>query len=102
MNGFFCVIRFSPIFWRTDIIKTAIANCLRELSVTSEMKKGTYQIKVKARDIPSFEESEWSEPLPVSMPKNKPYTDRPFLQFLQNFLQNHPLIYQLLQRFLRL
>ena len=25
-----------------------------------------------------------------------------FLQFLQNFLQNHPLLYQLLQRFIRI
>ncbi len=60
--------------------------------------KGTYQIKVKARDIPGFEESDWSEPLSVSMPKNKPLNNPLFLQFLQN----HPLIYQLLQRLLKL
>ena len=60
--------------------------------------KGTYQIKVKARDIPSFEESDWSEPLSVSMPKNKPLNNPLFLQFLEN----HPLIYQLLQRLLKL
>ena len=36
--------------------------------------RGNYQIKVKARDVPGFYESEWSDPLPVSMPKNKQYT----------------------------
>ena len=32
--------------------------------------KGTYEIRVKAKDI-NGEESDWSEPLSVSMPKNK-------------------------------
>jgi len=63
--------------------------------------QGDYNVKVKAKDQYG-EESPWSEPLSISMPKTKPYSDRPFLRFLQNFLQNHPLIYQLLQRFLRL
>ena len=40
-----------------------------EASHSWEMK-GDYQIKVKARDINGCE-SEWSDPLPVSMPKNK-------------------------------
>ncbi len=51
------------------------------------MEKGDYQIKVKARDIPSFEESEWSDPLSVSMPKSKPYINIPFLRFLENFFE---------------
>ena len=58
--------------------------------------KGNYEIKVKAKDTNGFE-SEWSDPLPVSMPRNRAI-QRPFL----NFLQNHPLIYQLLQRALKL
>ena len=33
-------------------------------------EKGSYQIKVKAKDIYG-EESEWSDPLPVTMPRNK-------------------------------
>jgi len=59
--------------------------------------QGTYQIKVKARDIPSFEESPWSDPLPVSMPRNRAM-HMPFLQFLQQY----PMLYQLLLRFLQL
>ncbi len=59
--------------------------------------KGTYQIKVKARDIPSFEESEWSEPLSVTMPRNRAI-NTPFL----NFLQQYPILYQLLLRFLQI
>ncbi len=65
------------------------------------LDEGLYQIKVKAKDI-NGRESPWSDPLSVSMPKTKPYLNTPFLQFLQNFLQNHPLIYQLLQRLLNL
>ena len=67
--------------------------------------KGTYPVKVKTMDFIGPDiydygmESEWSDPLEVSMPKNKPYINTPFLQ---NFLENHPLIYQLLQRFLHL
>jgi len=57
---------------------------------------GTYTIKVKARDIHDVE-SEWATQS-VSIPKSKFYINRPFLEFLQN----HPLIYQLFQRFLRL
>ena len=34
-------------------------------------KSGDYEVKVKARDI-YHDESEWSDPLHVSMPKNKP------------------------------
>jgi len=61
------------------------------------MEKGTYEVKVKAIDEFGGE-CDWSDPLSVSMPKNKPYINTPFLQFLQN----HPLIYQLFQLFLRL
>ena len=58
---------------------------------------GTFQIRVIAQDENGYM-SEWSDPLPVSMPKSKPYFNTPFL----DFLQNHPILYQLLQRFLRL
>jgi len=61
-------------------------------------KTGNYMIKAKARYEHCHEESEWSDPLSVSIPKNKSYLNAPFLQFLQN----HPLIYQLLQRLFKL
>jgi len=58
--------------------------------------QGNYQIKVKAKDTANIE-SEWSDPLPVSMPKNKPYINTPFLQFLQDLMQRFPLLAKLLQ-----
>lgn len=54
--------------------------------------QGTYNIRVKAKDVHDSE-SDWSESLPVSMPRNK-VVNRPIL----NFLKEHPIIYQLLQR----
>ena len=61
--------------------------------------KGKYIIKAKARDVWGTE-SDWAT-FDVTMPRNRA-TQRPFLQFLQNFLQQYPILYQLLQRFLRL
>jgi PKD repeat protein len=58
--------------------------------------QGSYQIKVKAKDTNGVE-SPWSDPLSVSMPKNKPYTNRPVLQLLQNLMQRFPLLARLLQ-----
>ena len=67
--------------------------------------EGTYQVKVKTLDILSVEldygiTSEWSDLLSVNMPKNKSYVNTPYLNFIENFLQQYPLIYQLLQRVL--
>ena len=59
--------------------------------------EGTYTIKAKAKDT-NGGESEWSDPLSVSMPKNKPYLNTPFLDFLEQY----PILYQLLQQFLKL
>jgi hypothetical protein len=58
--------------------------------------EGSYSLKVKARDIYGAE-SDWSDPLSVSMPKNKPFTDRPFLNFLKNILERFPLFARLLR-----
>ncbi len=58
--------------------------------------QGDYQIRVKAKDVYGFE-SDWSDPFSVSMPKNKPYINRPILQFLQNLIQRFPLLARLLQ-----
>jgi hypothetical protein len=52
---------------------------------------GTYNLKVKAKDTESIE-SPWSDPLPISMPKNKYFN----LYILQ-FFENHPYLYSLLQ-----
>ncbi len=61
-------------------------------------EKGTYTIKVKAVDEHDAE-SDWAT-LSVSMPRNKPYFNAPFLQFMQNFLQQHPNLFPILQRLL--
>ncbi|RLF35087.1 MAG: hypothetical protein DRM99_05325, partial [Thermoplasmata archaeon] len=59
-------------------------------------KKGSYQIKVKARDL-LYAESSWSESLSISMPRSKEIYQihHPLLRFLQQ----HPQLFQLFQRF---
>ena len=59
-------------------------------------EQGTYELRVKAMDTQG-DESYWSDPLSVIMPRNR-IVNRPIL----NFLEQHPILYQLLQRFLRL
>ena len=54
-------------------------------------KQGNYDVRVKAKDIYG-KESEWSDPLSISMPKSR-LINRPFIQFLGN----HPRIFPLLQ-----
>ena len=54
-------------------------------------EKGDYQVKVKSRDL-CYAESQWSDPLTVSMPKNKAI-NRNFL----SIFYYHPNIYKLLQ-----
>jgi len=58
------------------------------------IEKGNYEIKVKTKDIYEAE-SEWSDPLPISMPKN---INTPFLRFLEN----HPYIFLLFRQLLGL
>jgi len=57
--------------------------------------EGIYTIKAKAKDIHDAE-SDWTT-ISVNMPRNRAM-QTPFLQFLEQY----PIIYQLLQRFLRL
>jgi len=59
---------------------------------------GTYTIKATAEDSNGLVGPEGT--LLVSMPRNRATTSS-FLQFLENFLENHPILYQLLQRFLQ-
>ncbi len=64
-------------------------------------KKGTYQIKVKAKDIYSIE-SDWSDPLTVTIKKSKNKAiNTPFLQFFYNFLQSHPNLFPILQKIIQ-
>jgi len=59
-------------------------------------ERGTYIIKVKAKDV--FDaESDWAA-LGISMPKNKPYINTPFAVFLEN----HPNLFPILRRLLDL
>jgi len=58
--------------------------------------QGDYNVKVKAKDQHG-DESSWSEPLSISMPKSKSYINRLFINFLQNLLQRFPLLARLLQ-----
>jgi len=57
-------------------------------------EKGDYIIKVKAKDVHG-EESPWSDPLPITMPKNKAIN--PFLLFLERFMERFPILEQILQ-----
>jgi len=79
---------------------TAFVDSGVEVTASHSWTLGEYTIKVKARDIHGTE-SNWGT-LEVTMPKNKVINTPLFLQFLLNFLQNHPILYQLLQLFLRL
>ena len=57
-------------------------------------KRGAYNIRVKAKDTNDIE-SPWSDPLGVSMPKNKA-TQRLFPRFQENY----PILFRFLQRIL--
>ena len=59
----------------------------------------TYEDNFEVRVMTEDEhggESDWSDPLSFSTPKNKPYVNTPFLQFLENHLHMFPLLRQLL------
>jgi len=58
--------------------------------------QGTYNVKVVAKDI-NGAQGPWSNPLTVTMPRN-----RVIHTLFLKLLENHPIPYQLLQRFLRL
>ncbi len=59
-------------------------------------ERGNYEVKIKGKDVYG-RESEWSDPLSVTMPKNKPI-NTPFLRFLEN----HPYLFPLLRQLLEL
>ena len=64
---------------------------------------GTYNVKVMAEDT-NGAQSDWSDPLSVSMPKgkNEKSINTPFIQFLEDLLQNHPYLFPLLRQIMKL
>ena len=56
--------------------------------------QGSYSVKVKAMDS-NLEEGPWSDPLAISMPKNKAIN--PFLPFLERLIERFPILEQILQ-----
>ncbi len=60
-------------------------------------EEGNYEIKVKTKDIKG-EESDWSDPLPISMPKNKLNIN----SVIQEFLKQHPHLFPILKLLLKL
>jgi len=57
-------------------------------------ENGTYEIRIKAMDV-FGRESEWSDPLSVSMPKSKAIN---FSFLFQRFLEKHPHMFPLLRQ----
>ena len=57
-------------------------------------EQGNYQIKVKAKDEYDVE-SPWSDPLPITMPKNKAINL--FMLFLERLIERFPILEQILQ-----
>lgn len=56
---------------------------------------GDFEVKVKAKDIKGLE-STWSDPLPITIPKNK---DRTY-QLVLRFIEKNPILYLLFQNLL--
>lgn len=56
---------------------------------------GKYSIKVKARDVHD-DESLWSNPLSVTIPKNKQSTRSSFFSYIERFICRFPLMNQLI------
>ena len=61
---------------------------------------GTYSVKTKARDIPDNDESVWSDPLSVTMPKNK--VKSLDMSLISRFFESNPIISYILQILLKL
>jgi hypothetical protein len=58
-------------------------------------EKGTYEIMVKAKDDHGVQ-SDWSDPITVSMPKSKAIFNPVVLEFLRDLIDNFPLLKQIL------
>jgi len=58
-------------------------------------EEGDYEIRVKAKDDRGVQ-SEWSDPLPISMPKNKQLIDLPFFDIFEKFPRLFPILRNIL------
>jgi hypothetical protein len=65
------------------------------IKIDSWTSKGTYEIKVKAQDEYG-EESEWSDPLTVSMPRNKGIHNL-FQQLFETLMQKYLRFFSVLE-----
>jgi len=62
-----------------------------EIPASHAWSQGSFEIRVKAKDTRGLE-SEWSDPFPITMPRDKIINNLFF-----RLLENHPFLYQLLQ-----
>ncbi len=67
-------------------------------------KSGVYNVRIKALLVDyneySYKETEWSEPLSVTMPKDKSKDDLFLTKILDRFFERNPMILHLLENFL--
>jgi uncharacterized repeat protein (TIGR01451 family)/fimbrial isopeptide formation D2 family protein len=54
--------------------------------------QGSYSVKVKAKDMPSFEDSEWSDSLSVSMPRSRLINNPLLLRILSILMERFPFL----------
>jgi len=65
-------------------------------AIHSWSSKGSYNVRVKAKDTADHESS-WSDPLLVSIPKSRSYINTAFMQFVENFFERYPNLFPMLQ-----
>ncbi|MCK5458540.1 MAG: PKD domain-containing protein, partial [Thermoplasmatales archaeon] len=58
-------------------------------------EEGDYEIRVKAKDDHGVQ-GEWSDPLPITMPRNKGFIHSVFLEILEKLMERFPLLEQIL------
>jgi hypothetical protein len=78
-------------------------NSGEEVSVSHTWdKRGSYEIKVKAKDI-NGSQSEWSDPLAVTMPKTQDVTIllHQLPQVLERIVEKFPILYLLCEELMR-
>jgi hypothetical protein len=59
-------------------------------------EEGDYEIRVKAKDDHGVQ-SEWSDPLPITMPRNKGVINSIILEILEKLIERFPLLEQILR-----
>ncbi|RLF63968.1 MAG: hypothetical protein DRN33_03070 [Thermoplasmata archaeon] len=60
-------------------------------------EQGSYEVKVKAKDMPHFESSAWSDSLSVSISKSRAFFKNPLLlEFLNKLLERFPIFKNLI------